>query len=106
MRTEVMTRNKSAVCRIANRISRDVSRHDAFAQAWAIVKAGGLEVAVRGVSFGTRQEALLKIAEWLKTGIPTGRARKPRMILFLLRTRTRIKCHAFYSNCLCNREIT
>jgi hypothetical protein len=54
--------NKSAVCRIANRISRDVSRHDAFVQAWAIVKAGGLEVAVRGVSFGNRQEALRRLA--------------------------------------------
>jgi hypothetical protein len=54
--------NKSAVCRIANRISRDVSRHDAFVQAWAIVKAGGLEVAVRGVSFGSRQEALRRLA--------------------------------------------
>jgi hypothetical protein len=54
--------NKSAVCRIANRISRDIPRHDAFIQAWAIVKAGGLEVAVRGVSFGNRQEALKRLA--------------------------------------------
>jgi hypothetical protein len=59
-----MTMNKSAVCRIANRISRDVSRHDAFVQAWAIVKAGGLEVAVRGVSFGNRQEALRRLARY------------------------------------------
>jgi hypothetical protein len=56
--------NKSAVCRIANRISRDVSRHDAFVQAWAIVKAGGLELAVRGVSFGNRQEALCRLARY------------------------------------------
>jgi hypothetical protein len=56
--------NKSAVCRIANRISRDVSRHDAFIQAWAIVKAGGLELAVRGVSFGSRQEALRRLAAY------------------------------------------
>jgi hypothetical protein len=56
--------NKSAVCRIANRISRDVSRHDAFVQAWAIVKAGGLELAVRGVSFGNRQEALRRLAAY------------------------------------------
>jgi hypothetical protein len=54
--------NKSVVCRIANRISRDISRHDAFIQAWAIVKAGGLELAVRGVSFGNRQEALKRLA--------------------------------------------
>jgi hypothetical protein len=56
--------NKSAVCRIANRISRDVSRHDAFVQAWAIVKKGGLEVAVKGVSFGNRQEALRRLAAY------------------------------------------
>jgi hypothetical protein len=56
--------NKSAVCRIANRISRDISRHDAFIQAWAIVKAGGLEVAVKGVSFGNRQEALRRLAAY------------------------------------------
>ncbi|MDR1250618.1 MAG: hypothetical protein LBK62_00470, partial [Treponema sp.] len=56
--------NKSAVCRIANRISRDVSRHDAFVQAWAIVKAGGLELAVRGVSFGNRQEALKRLTRY------------------------------------------
>jgi hypothetical protein len=56
--------NKSAVCRIANRISRDVSRHDAFIQAWAIVKAGGLELAVKGVSFGNRQEALRRLARY------------------------------------------
>jgi hypothetical protein len=55
---------KSAVCRIANRISRDVSRHDAFVQAWAIVKAGSLEVAARGVSFGNRQEALKRLAAY------------------------------------------
>jgi hypothetical protein len=54
--------NKSAVCRIANRINRDVSRHDAFVEAWAIVKAGTVELAVRGVSFGTRQEALKRLA--------------------------------------------
>jgi hypothetical protein len=56
--------NKSAVCKIANRISRDVSRHDAFVQAWAIVKARGLELAVRGVSFGNRQEALRRLAAY------------------------------------------
>jgi hypothetical protein len=33
-------------------------------QAWAIVKAGGLELAVRGVSFGNRQEALRRLAAY------------------------------------------
>jgi hypothetical protein len=31
-------------------------------KAWAIVKAGGLELAVKGVSFGNRQEALRRLA--------------------------------------------
>jgi hypothetical protein len=34
----------------------------AFVEAWAIVKAGGLELAVKGVSFGNRQEALKRLA--------------------------------------------
>jgi hypothetical protein len=33
-------------------------------QAWAIVKAGGLELAVKGVSFGNRQEALRRLAAY------------------------------------------
>jgi hypothetical protein len=39
-------------------------RRAAFVQAWAIVKAGSLEVAVRGVSFGNRQEALRRLAAY------------------------------------------
>jgi hypothetical protein len=34
------------------------------ATAWAIVKAGGLELAVKGVSFGNRQEALKRLAKY------------------------------------------
>jgi hypothetical protein len=33
-------------------------------EAWAIVKAGGLELAVKGVSFGNRQEALKRLAAY------------------------------------------
>jgi hypothetical protein len=39
-------------------------RRAAFVEAWAIVKAGGLEAAVRGVSFGNRQEALRRLAAY------------------------------------------
>jgi hypothetical protein len=46
--------------RLALRLGGD--RRAAFVEAWAIVKAGGLEVAVRGVSFGNRQEALRHLA--------------------------------------------
>jgi hypothetical protein len=56
--------NKSAVCRIANRISRDVSRRAAFIQAWAIVKAGAVEVKAAGTSFGRRPEALTRLASY------------------------------------------
>ena len=39
-------------------------RSAAFVRAWAIVKAGGLELAVRGTSFGNRQEALRRLAAY------------------------------------------
>jgi len=52
----------SKVCGIANRIPRSVSRKEAFSRAWAIARNGGLEVAVAGTSYGTRQEALGRLA--------------------------------------------
>jgi hypothetical protein len=39
-------------------------RRAAFVRAWAVVKAAGLELAVRGVSFGNRQEALRRLAAY------------------------------------------
>ena len=54
----------SKVCTIANRIPRSVPRKDAFTTAWAIVKSGGLEISVVGVSFGSRQEALSRLATY------------------------------------------
>jgi hypothetical protein len=48
--------------RLAPRMGGD--RRAAFVKAWAIVKAGGLELAVRGVSFGSRQEALRRLAAY------------------------------------------
>jgi hypothetical protein len=56
--------DKSKVCRIANRISRDVSRRDAFIQAWAIVKKGAVEIKAAGTSFGLRPEALIRLAAY------------------------------------------
>ena len=56
--------DKGSVCRIANKISQSVSRKEAFKTAWQIVKAGGLELAVKGVSFGNRQEALKRLARY------------------------------------------
>ncbi|GHU81789.1 hypothetical protein FACS189468_5050 [Spirochaetia bacterium] len=42
----------------------DGDRKAAFVQAWIIVKAGGLTLPVRGVSFGNRQEALRRLARY------------------------------------------
>jgi hypothetical protein len=48
--------------KLAPRMGGD--RRAAFVEAWVIVKAGGLEVAVRGVSFGNRQEAIRRLAAY------------------------------------------
>ena len=63
--------NKSTVCRIGNRLSRTMGRKDAFIQAWAICKAGGLELAVRGVTVGSRQEALRRLTRYEPTQVHT-----------------------------------
>jgi len=52
------------VCGLANRIPRSVPRKEAFSRAWAIVRNGGLELPVTGVSFGSRQEAIGKLARY------------------------------------------
>jgi hypothetical protein len=50
---------------LGNRLApRYGDRRAAFVEAWAIVKAGGLELAVKGVTFGTRQEALKRLAAY------------------------------------------
>jgi hypothetical protein len=54
---------KSKVMTLGNKLApRMGDRRAAFVEAWAIVKAGGLELAVKGVSFGNRQEALRRLA--------------------------------------------
>jgi hypothetical protein len=46
---------KSKVMTLGNKLApRTGDRRAAFVEAWAIVKAGTVELAVRGVSFGTR----------------------------------------------------
>ena len=55
---------KQKVMSLGNRLSSRMDRHDAFVRAWAIVKAGGLELAVKGTSFGNRQEALKRLAAY------------------------------------------
>jgi hypothetical protein len=55
---------KSKVMTLGNKLAPRMGgdRRAAFVEAWAIVKVGGLEMAVRGVSFGNRQEALKRLA--------------------------------------------
>ena len=56
---------KSKVMALGNRLTAETgNRSIAFVRAWAIVKAGAVEMAVRGVSFGTRQEALRRLAAY------------------------------------------
>ena len=57
---------KSKVVTLANRLAPHMGgdKSAAFVRAWAIVKAGGLEIAVKGTSFGKRQEALKRLATY------------------------------------------
>jgi hypothetical protein len=54
---------KSKAVSLGNRLTpkMDGNKSAAFKKAWAIVKASGLELAVKGVSFGNRQEALKRL---------------------------------------------
>jgi len=54
----------SKVCGLANRFSKGMTRKEAFVKAWSIVRNGGLELPVTGVSFGSRQEAIGKLAKY------------------------------------------
>jgi len=57
---------KSKVFSLGNRLAprMDGDKSAAFIRAWAIVKAGGLELAVKGTSFENRQEALKRLAAY------------------------------------------
>ena len=57
---------KSKVMSLGNRLAPRMggNKSSAFKKAWAIVKAGGLELAVKGVTFGNRQEALKRLATY------------------------------------------
>ncbi|MDR0321616.1 MAG: hypothetical protein LBI28_08940 [Treponema sp.] len=57
---------KSKVMTLGNRLTSRMGgdKSAAFTRAWVIVKAGGLELAVKGVTFGNRQEALKRLAAY------------------------------------------
>jgi hypothetical protein len=64
--TMTNTELKSKVMTLGNRLAPRMGgdRRAAFVEAWAIVKAGTVELAVRGVSFGRRQEAIRRLARY------------------------------------------
>jgi hypothetical protein len=64
---------KSKVVTLANRLTSRMGgdKSAAFVKAWAIVKAGGLEIAVKGTSFQNRQEALRRLAAYAPDQIKT-----------------------------------
>jgi hypothetical protein len=60
------TELKSKVVTMANRLTSrmDGNKSAAFVKAWAIVKAGSLEISVKGTSFANRQEALKRLTAY------------------------------------------
>jgi hypothetical protein len=61
------TELRSKVVSLANRLAPRMggNKSAAFIRAWQIVKAGGLELSVKGTSFGNRQEALKRLATYV-----------------------------------------
>ena len=55
---------KSKAMSLGNKLAKGQDRHFAFVRAWAVVKAGGIELPVKGVTFGTRQEALRRLSAY------------------------------------------
>jgi hypothetical protein len=57
---------KSKVMTLGNKLAPRMGgdRKAALVEAWAVVKARTVELAVRGVSFGNRQEALRRLAAY------------------------------------------
>ena len=57
---------KSKIFSLANKLTKEMhgDKSAAFCKAWAIVKAGRLELTVKGVTFRNRQEALKRLATY------------------------------------------
>ena len=55
---------KRKVMSLGNRLAVRMNRKDAFVQAWAIVRSSGFELPLKGVTFGSRQEALRRLAKY------------------------------------------
>jgi len=54
------------------------TRHNGIFYAEIVNPETGAKLAARSTGAKNRDEVLLKVAEWLKSGIPTGRTRKLR----------------------------
>jgi hypothetical protein len=63
---KMTSETRSKVFSLANKLTAEMhgDKSAAFCKAWAIVKAHGLEIAVKGVTFGNRQEALKRLAAY------------------------------------------
>ncbi|GMO18647.1 MAG: hypothetical protein Ta2A_26720 [Treponemataceae bacterium] len=66
-----MTTNetRAKVFAIGNKLAVAMPREDAFIKAWAIVKAQSLVLRVAGVSFGSRQYALGRLAQYPQAAV-------------------------------------
>ena len=64
MRMTKETRSK--IFSLVNKLTKEMNgdKSAAFLKAWAIVKAHGLELTIKGVTFGNRQEALKRLAAY------------------------------------------
>ena len=56
------------------------TRHNGIFYAELVEPQTGVKLVARSTGTRNRDEALLKIAEWLKSGIPTGKVQKPRSL--------------------------
>jgi hypothetical protein len=55
---------KQKVMALGNRLSSRMDRSAAFRQAWKIVRNGGIELSVKGETYGLRQEAVKRLANY------------------------------------------
>jgi len=68
---------KRKVMSLGNKLTRTMDRRDAFVRAWVIVKAGALELPVKGVSIGSHQEALRRLAAYEPSQVRVWTAPEP-----------------------------
>jgi hypothetical protein len=68
---KVTSELKSKVFVIGNKLSANMDRSAAFELAWRLVYKGGIELSVRGVTYGSRQVALQRLAAYNPTDVRT-----------------------------------